>query len=70
MRDGEELVLEPFSRLIAADKLMAFKHDGFWRSMDTLRDRQLLEDMVERGDMPWIVGDHAGKRCLQAIAAE
>lgn len=70
MRDGEELVLEPFSRLIAEDKLMAYKHDGFWRSMDTLRDRQLLEDMVERGQMPWIMGDYAGKRCARTVAAE
>lgn len=58
MREGEELVLEPFSRLISEDKLMAYKHEGFWRSMDTLRDWQTLEAMVERGDMPWI-GDDA-----------
>ena len=32
---------------------MAYKHDGFWRAMDTLRDRQMLEDMVEQGNMPW-----------------
>jgi glucose-1-phosphate cytidylyltransferase len=32
---------------------MAYKHEGFWRSMDTLRDRQVLEDMIEKGDMPW-----------------
>src|SRR5690606_19866551 len=55
MRDGEELVIEPFRRLIAAEKLMAYKYDGFWRSMDTLRDRQVLEDMVEKGKMPWRV---------------
>jgi glucose-1-phosphate cytidylyltransferase len=53
MQPGEELVLEPFKRLIADDQLMAYKHDGFWRSMDTLRDRQILEDMVEKGHMPW-----------------
>lgn len=53
MNDGEELVVEPFERLIAEDKLMAYRHEGFWRSMDTLRDRQVLEDMVEKGDMPW-----------------
>lgn len=53
MRDGEELVLEPFTRLIEEDQLMAYKHRGFWRSMDTLRDRQILEDMVEQGNMPW-----------------
>ena len=32
---------------------MAFRHEGFWRPMDTLKDRQVLEDMVERGKMPW-----------------
>ena len=53
MRDGEELVLEPFQRLIEDGQLMAYKHEGFWRAMDTLRDRQVLEDMVEKGDMPW-----------------
>jgi glucose-1-phosphate cytidylyltransferase len=54
MRDGEELVLEPFARLIADNKLMAYKYDGFWRSMDTFRDWQTLEAMVERGDTPWM----------------
>lgn len=54
MKDGEELVMEPFSRLIAEDQLMAYKHEGFWRCMDTLKDRQVLEEMAERGDMPWV----------------
>jgi glucose-1-phosphate cytidylyltransferase len=53
MREGEELVVEPFKRLIADDQLMAFKHDGFFRAMDTLRDRQVLEEMFEKGAMPW-----------------
>jgi glucose-1-phosphate cytidylyltransferase len=53
MRDGEELVYEPFRRLIADDQLIAYKYEGFWRAMDTLRDRQALEEMVEKGDMPW-----------------
>lgn len=53
MREGEELVLDPFARLIEDDKLMAYKFEGFWRSMDTLKDRQILEDMVEQGEMPW-----------------
>jgi glucose-1-phosphate cytidylyltransferase len=62
MREGEELVIEPFKRLIQENKLMAYKHEGFWRSMDTLRDRQMLEDMVEQGKMPWRVsGDRAGR---------
>ena len=53
MREGEELVLEPFTRLIADDQLLAYKHNSFWRSMDTLRDRQTLEDLVEQGELPW-----------------
>ena len=59
IQDGEELVLEPFDRLIKTGNLMVYKYDGFWRAMDTLRDRQLLEEMVERGETPW---------CPQAIA--
>jgi glucose-1-phosphate cytidylyltransferase len=51
---GEELVLEPFNRLIEDGKLMAYKYEGFWRAMDTLRDRQILEEMVERGETPWL----------------
>jgi glucose-1-phosphate cytidylyltransferase len=70
MRDGEELVLEPFRRLIEADKLMAYKHEGFWRSMDTLRDRQVLEDMIEKGRMPWRFGDGSVKRHSVALAGE
>lgn len=61
MREGEELVVEPFKRLIAEDQLMAYKHEGFFRSMDTLRDRQILEDMFERGETPWSVSGRNGK---------
>lgn len=61
MREGEELVVEPFKRLIAEDQLMAYKHEGFFRSMDTLRDRQMLEDMFERGDTPWDSKGRNGK---------
>jgi glucose-1-phosphate cytidylyltransferase len=53
LRDGEDLVVEPFQRLIEEKKLLAYKHEGFFRSMDTLRDRQMLEDLFEKGSMPW-----------------
>jgi glucose-1-phosphate cytidylyltransferase len=54
IRDGEELVLEPFKRLIATGRLMGYKYyEGFWRARDALRDRQVLEEMVERGETPW-----------------
>lgn len=55
IKDGEELVLDPFNRLIEDGQLMAYKYEGFWRAMDTLRDRQTLEEMTERGETPWRV---------------
>jgi glucose-1-phosphate cytidylyltransferase len=63
------LVQEPFKRLIDANQLMAFKHEGFWRSMDTLRDRQMLEDLVEKGDMPWAVQPEAAPPARRLLAA-
>src|SRR5215208_504701 len=57
IRDGEELVLEPFNRLIEARQLVAFKYEGFWRAMDTLRDRQVLEEMADQGKTPWRSGE-------------
>jgi len=53
MRDGEELVLEPFDRLIAKQRLCAMKYDGFWGCMDTYKEKQRLDDMHARGDTPW-----------------
>ena len=51
---------QPFNRLIEAGALMAYRYEGFWRAMDTMRDRQVLEDMVEKGNMPWRVKTGAG----------
>ena len=57
LRDGEELVEEPFQRLIEDDQLLAFRHEGFWRPMDTLKDKEVLEDLIERGRMPWRISE-------------
>ena len=61
IQDGDELVLEPFNRLIAERKLIAFKHEGFWRAMDTLQDKRVLEEMVEKGSMPWRIQSNAAE---------
>jgi len=53
IREGEELVNEPFNRLIRDRSLIAYKYDGFWASMDTFKDKQLLEEMYSRGEAPW-----------------
>jgi len=55
MKAGEELVHEPFQRLIKERKLLAHPHDGFWANMDTFKDKQRFEDMLTRGDAPWKV---------------
>jgi glucose-1-phosphate cytidylyltransferase len=50
---GEELVHEPFQRLIKEQQLTGYKYDGFWASMDTFKDKQALDDMYARGNAPW-----------------
>jgi glucose-1-phosphate cytidylyltransferase len=55
LREGEELVHEPFHRLMKSGLLRAYEYDGFWRSMDTFKDRQQLEEIYARGDAPWQV---------------
>jgi glucose-1-phosphate cytidylyltransferase len=55
INDGEELVQEPFQRLAEAGKLLSYPYDGFWACMDTFKDKQLLEDLYTRGQVPWEV---------------
>ena len=55
IRPGEELVEEPFQRLIAEGQLIAYPHDGFWAPMDTLKDMQNLEALYDAGRPPWAV---------------
>ena len=51
--DDEELIEEPFSRLIVEGKLSTLQYGGFWASMDTFKDREILEDMAVGGSAPW-----------------
>jgi glucose-1-phosphate cytidylyltransferase len=49
---GEELVEEPFRRLIADDELIGYRYEGFWGPMDTMKDKQRLDALAENG-APW-----------------
>lgn len=53
--DGDETVLEhePLGRLAAEGELAAYRHEGFWQPMDTLREKQLLETLWVQGKAPW-----------------
>jgi glucose-1-phosphate cytidylyltransferase len=55
IKDGEELVEEPFRRLIEQEELTAYKHDGFWACMDTFKDKQLFDQLEASGNTPWKV---------------
>ena len=55
MRAGEELVEEPFQRLIEADQLLAYPYEGFTASMDTFKDKQRFDELYTKGKAPWEV---------------
>jgi glucose-1-phosphate cytidylyltransferase len=55
INQGEELVCEPFQRLIEMEQLLAYKYDGFWACMDTFKEQQQLDEMYNRGKAPWEV---------------
>src|SRR5208282_6001977 len=55
IQTGEELVVEPFRRLVRAQQLVAYEYDGFFSSMDTFKDKQQLDDLYESGQPPWEV---------------
>jgi len=66
IRPGEELVVEPFQRLIVDNQLVAYRNPGFWACMDTYKEKKMFDDMYARGEMPWALwqaeANHEGIR--------
>jgi glucose-1-phosphate cytidylyltransferase len=54
LREGEELVIEPFRRLIEEKQLISYKYDRYW-CMDTFKEHQELTDLYNQGNAPWEV---------------
>ena len=56
---GDQSILErePLERLASDGQLVAFRHEGFWHPMDTIRDRQLLDSLWAGGEAPWKIWD-------------
>ena len=54
--DGEKIIFErePLESLAKADQLYTYKHEGFWKPMDTQRDKGQLEELIEKNKAPWI----------------
>lgn len=61
IREREELVNEPFQRLVDEQQLVGYPYDGFWASMDTFKDKQQLEGLLASGTAPWEVWKFDGK---------
>ena len=57
LKPGEELVRQPFQRLIEKKALLAHKCEGFWQCMDTFKDKQALEELNQT-KAPWKVWNH------------
>jgi glucose-1-phosphate cytidylyltransferase len=55
IEEGDELVEQPFQRLIERRKLLAYVYDGFWQPMDTFKDKIVFDRMEARGHCPWAV---------------
>ena len=55
--DGDDTTFErePIERLAADGQLNAYKHNGFWQCMDTLRDKEGLQKLWDSGKAPWKV---------------
>jgi glucose-1-phosphate cytidylyltransferase len=55
--DSDDTIWErhPLETMAATNQLGAYKHRGFWQSMDTLRDKNYLEDIWKSGKAPWKV---------------
>ncbi len=57
INEGEDLVEEPFRRLIEERQLVTYPYGGFWACMDTFKEKQQLEDLQANGRAPWRVWD-------------
>jgi glucose-1-phosphate cytidylyltransferase len=60
LREGDELVDGPFRRLIEQQQLVAYEYDGFWKAMDTFKDKQQLDELWTQGRPPWAIWRHKG----------
>jgi len=55
IKDGEDLVVEPFQRLIREEQLAAYRYRGFWAAMDTVKDKLRFDEMSASDITPWQV---------------
>jgi glucose-1-phosphate cytidylyltransferase len=58
MKEGEELVQEPFDRMIADRQVIGYRNPSFWACVDTMKEKKMFDDMYATGNTPWMVWNH------------
>jgi len=61
---GEDLVQQPFQRLMRLRQLAAYTYDGFWLAVDTAKDKQRIDEIVAAGTPPWQLCDSPARMAL------
>jgi glucose-1-phosphate cytidylyltransferase len=66
LQPKEEMVYEPFRRMIAEKRVWSKKYPGFWQCMDTFRDKQILDELEASGEAPWRLwkNGHSARRVV------
>ena len=59
---GEDLVYEPFQRLMKNRQLIAYEHNGFWASLDTYKDKQRLDELASKNSSFWEIWNNHHKK--------
>ena len=67
IKPREELVYEPFSRMISEGRVWSKRYTGFWQCMDTFRDKQILDELEASGEAPWCLWKN-GRSAKQVVA--
>jgi glucose-1-phosphate cytidylyltransferase len=67
---GEELVEEPFQRLIERNELITYRNPGFWACMDTFKEKKLFDDLFASGSPPWAVWELYGQQKTKGVRTQ
>jgi len=62
IKPGEDLVYEPFQRLMKDRQLISYKYDGFWASLDTYKDKQRLDELASKNSSFWEIWNNKSSK--------
>jgi glucose-1-phosphate cytidylyltransferase len=68
INSGDELIYEPFRKMINEGKVCSHRYEGFWQCMDTFRDKQILDELEASGKAPWCLWKNNGHPAVGVVA--